>query len=411
MSDSADQSREYNHPGESRFFGGMSMSRGRSIPVWSVALVCALVLVFSSAPTQVLRALSGAASGPAFQDPVPPPTTQDPADPAAGRGAGRGQAAPQPYSQLMGRITGLKSDDGIFKVDRGVYNGTDSVFFEIPNTQLDKDFVWNVSIKKTTIGAGLAGQEVSNRVVRWSKRGDRLLLQSIDYSITGEDDPDVSKAVADANYPAIIATLPIAAYTDAKDASVVDLTNFFMDGVAEFRAGVVRAIDYAQALGVGQLNCLAGKAPAGIDEATLRRTFVENLRHAAAALKKEGLKLLIEPINTFDIPGFYLNRTAQAAALLDEVDADNAFIQYDIYHAQRMEGELAATFDRYQARIAHVQLADNPGRHEPGTGEINYDFLFAHLDARGYAGWIGCEYKPATTTAAGLGWMTRRKDA
>jgi len=183
------------------------------------------------------------------------------------------------------------------------------------------------------------------------------------------------------------------------------------DRVAEFRAGVMRAIDYAQALGVGQLNCLAGKAPAGIDEATLRRTFVENLRHAAAALKKEGLKLLIEPINTFDIPGFYLNRTAQAAALLDEVDADNAFIQYDIYHAQRMEGELAATFDRYQARIAHVQLADNPGRHEPGTGEINYDFLFAHLDARGYAGWIGCEYKPATTTAAGLGWMTRRKDA
>jgi hydroxypyruvate isomerase len=179
------------------------------------------------------------------------------------------------------------------------------------------------------------------------------------------------------------------------------------DRVAEFRAGVVRAIDYAQALGVGQLNCLAGKAPAGVDEATLRRTFVDNLRHAAAALKKEGLKLLIEPINTFDIPGFYLSRTAQAAAILDEVGADNAFIQYDIYHAQRMEGELAATLARYQPRIAHVQLADNPGRHEPGTGEINYDFLFSQLDAHGYDGWIGCEYKPATTTAAGLGWLAR----
>jgi hydroxypyruvate isomerase len=179
------------------------------------------------------------------------------------------------------------------------------------------------------------------------------------------------------------------------------------DRVAEFRSGVGRAIEYAKALGVGQLNCLAGKAPAGVDDATLRRTFVDNLRFAAAALKKEGLKLLVEPINTYDIPGFYLNRTAQAAAILDEVGADNAYIQYDLYHAQRMEGELAATFDKYQARIAHVQLADNPGRHEPGTGEINYGFLFAHLDKKGYAGWIGCEYKPATTTVAGLGWITR----
>jgi hydroxypyruvate isomerase len=179
------------------------------------------------------------------------------------------------------------------------------------------------------------------------------------------------------------------------------------DRVDEFRAGVARAIDYAQALGVGQLNCLAGRAPAGVDDATLRRTFVANLRHAAQALGRAGLRLLVEPINTFDIPGFYLNRTAQAAAILDEVGADNAFIQYDLYHAQRMEGELAATFDRHQARIAHIQVADNPGRHEPGTGEVNFDFLFAHLDARGYAGWIGCEYRPATTTAAGLGWLRR----
>jgi len=177
--------------------------------------------------------------------------------------------------------------------------------------------------------------------------------------------------------------------------------------VEEFRSGVARAIEYANALGVKQLNCLAGKAPAGVADATLRRTFADNLRFAADALRKEGLKLLIEPINTYDIPGFYLNRTAQAAAILDEVVADNAYIQYDIYHAQRMEGELAATFDKYQSRIAHVQLADNPGRHEPGTGEINYAFLFAHLDAKGYTGWIGCEYKPATTTAAGLGWIKR----
>ena len=176
------------------------------------------------------------------------------------------------------------------------------------------------------------------------------------------------------------------------------------DRVAEFRVGVPLAITYAQALGVGQLNCLAGKAPEGVADAVLRQTFVENLRFAAAELNQAGLRLLIEPINTFDIPGFYLSRTAQAVSILDEVGADNAFVQYDIYHAQRMEGELAGTLQRYLPRIGHVQLADNPGRNEPGSGEINYPFLFVHLDRIGYGGWIGCEYKPATTTGAGLGW-------
>lgn len=176
------------------------------------------------------------------------------------------------------------------------------------------------------------------------------------------------------------------------------------DRVDEFRAGVARAIDYAKVLSVGQLNCLAGKAPAGVSEDRLRQTFVDNLVYAAAQLKLAGLKLLIEPINSFDIPGFYLTRTTQAAAILVEVGSDNAFIQYDIYHAQRMEGELAETIRKYLPRIGHIQLADNPGRNEPGTGEINYPFLFAHLDRIGYTGWIGCEYKPAATTEAGLGW-------
>ena len=177
------------------------------------------------------------------------------------------------------------------------------------------------------------------------------------------------------------------------------------DRTAEFRDGVASAIAYAKVLGVGQLNCLAGKAPAGVADATLRRTLVENLRYAAAELKKAGLKLLVEPINTFDIPGFYLHGSAQTLALLDEVGADNAFLQYDIYHMQRMEGELAATLQKQLARIAHLQLADNPGRNEPGTGEINYAFLFAFLDRIGYDGWIGCEYKPAAATRAGLGWI------
>lgn len=177
--------------------------------------------------------------------------------------------------------------------------------------------------------------------------------------------------------------------------------------VAEFRSGVAQAVEYAAALGVPQLNCLAGKAPAGVAEAELRRTFVANLRFAAAELKKAGLKLLIEPINTFDIPGFYLSRSTQAIDILDEVGADNAYLQYDIYHAQRMEGELAATMSRHLPRIAHIQLADNPGRNEPGSGEIHYPFLFRHLDRIGYAGWIGCEYKPAGSTEAGLGWRER----
>ena len=177
-----------------------------------------------------------------------------------------------------------------------------------------------------------------------------------------------------------------------------------LDRTDEFREGVAKAIRYATALGVEQLNCLAGKAPAGVGPDVLRKTFVENLRFAAAEFKKAGLRLLIEPINTFDIPGFYLNRTVQAIDILDEVGADNAFVQYDIYHAQRTEGELAGTMEKHLKRIGHIQLADNPGRNEPGTGEINYPFLFAHIDRIGYAGWIGCEYKPATTTQAGLGW-------
>lgn len=175
--------------------------------------------------------------------------------------------------------------------------------------------------------------------------------------------------------------------------------------IAEFRAGVPRAIAYAHALGVRQLNCLAGVAPEGADAATVRRTLVDNLRFAARALAGEGLALLVEPINTFDIPGFIVNRTAQCIALLEEVGEANVFVQYDAYHAQRMEGELACTLARFLPRIAHVQVADNPGRHEPGTGEIRFEFLFAELDRLGYAGWVGCEYKPRARTDAGLGWL------
>ena len=174
--------------------------------------------------------------------------------------------------------------------------------------------------------------------------------------------------------------------------------------VDEFRAGVDQAIAYATTLGVKQINCLAGITPTGVSEADARRTLVENLSYAAPKLKAAGICLLIEPINTFDIPGFFLSRTRQALDIIADVGSDNLFVQYDIYHMQRMEGELAKTIEQNLAQIAHLQLADNPGRNEPGTGEINYGFLFVFLDKIGYQGWIGCEYKPAATTEAGLGW-------
>ncbi len=177
------------------------------------------------------------------------------------------------------------------------------------------------------------------------------------------------------------------------------------DRVAEFRTGVERAIDYAKALDCRQLNCLAGIAPDGLDAGTLHRVFVDNLRFAADALARHNIRLLIEPINTRDIPGFFLSRTQQAQDIIAEVGSDNLFIQYDIYHMQVMEGDLAPTIRKHLGRIAHIQLADNPGRNEPGTGEINFPYLFRYLDEIGYAGWIGCEYKPRTATEESLAWL------
>ncbi|MBI3451559.1 MAG: hydroxypyruvate isomerase [Rhodospirillales bacterium] len=177
------------------------------------------------------------------------------------------------------------------------------------------------------------------------------------------------------------------------------------DRVNEFRDGVGKAIEYATALGCKQVNCLAGVAPASAAYEKLRETLGANLKYAAGELKAAGIRLLIEPINTRDIPNFYLNTTRQTLGIMADVGADNLWLQYDAYHMQIMEGDLAHTIETNLARIAHVQIADNPGRHEPGTGEINYGFLFGHLERIGYRGWVGCEYKPADKTQAGLGWM------
>lgn len=173
---------------------------------------------------------------------------------------------------------------------------------------------------------------------------------------------------------------------------------------SEFRDGVERAIEYAQAAGCTRLNCLAGVVAPDAPPARHFDTLVENVKFAADRLGAAGLALLLEPINTRSMPGFFLTGTRQALEVLDAARAGNAWMQYDIFHMQIMEGDLARSIERLLPRIGHMQLADVPGRHEPGTGEINFDFLLRHVDRIGYAGHIGCEYNPCGDTVEGLAW-------
>ncbi len=175
--------------------------------------------------------------------------------------------------------------------------------------------------------------------------------------------------------------------------------------VGEFQEGVGLAIEYARALKCSRVNCLVGITPEGISAEKILQTLVDNLQFAALALEREGIRLLIEPLNDLDIPGFYLSHTSDALRLIQEVNHPNLWLQYDIYHMQIMEGNLTRTIVDNLAHIAHIQLADNPGRHEPGTGEINYANLLRFIDEAGYDGWLGCEYKPAGTTEDGLKWL------
>ncbi len=173
----------------------------------------------------------------------------------------------------------------------------------------------------------------------------------------------------------------------------------------EFQEGVGLAIDYAKALRCSRLNCIVGITAKGVPIEKIHQTLVENLRFAAIALGKENIRLLVEPLNDQDIPGFYLVHTRDTLQLLEEVNHTNLWIQYDIYHMQIMEGNLTKTIRKNLTHIAHIQLADNPEQHEPGTGEINYINLLRFIDKMGYDDWIGCEYKPAGVTEDGLEWI------
>ena len=177
------------------------------------------------------------------------------------------------------------------------------------------------------------------------------------------------------------------------------------DRVDEFRQAVAAALDYARALGCPRLNSLVGVPPVGANEELVHATLIANIRYLAEAAADADITVMIEPVNDYDNPGYLLNRSADALAVIDDAGADNVALQYDCYHMQIMEGDLARTLKANLGRIGQVQIADTPGRHEPGTGEINYDFIFGWLDDIGYTGWVGVEYHPLTTTVGGLAWI------
>ncbi len=180
---------------------------------------------------------------------------------------------------------------------------------------------------------------------------------------------------------------------------------------ADFRASVDQALSFAGILGTRRLHVMAGLLPDEADRPTYRATYIDNLKYAAAETAKHDITLLIEPINTRDIPGYFLNTQADAHAIREQVGAANLKVQMDFYHVQIVEGDIAMKLRRYLPQVGHIQIAGVPGRNEPDTGEINYPYLFRLLDELGYAGWVGCEYRPAGNTVAGLGWMQRLADA
>lgn len=226
-------------------------------------------------------------------------------------------------------------------------------------------------------------------------------FEAVEYVCLYDHPPDVLAAPLKANgLKQVLLNVPHGAW-DKGERGIAILP----ERVGEFRASIDATIAYCRALDCGAVNCLAGIAPPGADPARLRDTLLENLRFAAPRLEGEGIRLLIEPINTRDIPGFYLTHTRQAADIIAAVGGTNLFIQHDLYHMQVMEGDLARTLEAFLPLIGHVQVADNPGRHEPGTGEINYPFLLRRLDELGYSGHVGCEYKPSGNTADSFGWM------
>ena len=175
--------------------------------------------------------------------------------------------------------------------------------------------------------------------------------------------------------------------------------------VGEFQDGVGLAVEYAKSLGCKRLTCLAGIPVEGQDAEISDQTMIENLRFAADAAKDIGAIVLVEPLNTRDVPGTFVSKSGHGSRLVNETQRENVRLQFDVYHTQIMEGDLATRFTDLLPIIGHVQIADNPGRHEPGSGEINYPFILNHIENSPYDGWIGAEYMPAGDTVDGLSWV------
>lgn len=179
---------------------------------------------------------------------------------------------------------------------------------------------------------------------------------------------------------------------------------------AAFRDSIKLALEYATTLACPRLHIMAGLKPEGVAHDTLTAVYGANLAYAAEECAKLGVKPIIEPINHRDIPGFFLNTTDQAAAIIAAVGPEKLGMQFDLYHCQITEGDVVKRVEKHLPLIAHMQVADTPGRHEPGTGEVNWPFVFKTIDALGFRGWIGCEYRPAGETLAGLSWFAPYKD-
>jgi hydroxypyruvate isomerase len=225
----------------------------------------------------------------------------------------------------------------------------------------------------------------------------RAGFRYVEYQFPYQWNPDeVARRARDAGVQVVLHNLPAGDFAKG-DRGIACLPGRDQ----EFRDGVEQAIAYAKAVNCPRLNCLAGLAPADRPHFAL---LVENVRYAARKLGAAGLSLTLEPINTRTVPGFFLSRSAQALDVLNAAGEGNAFLQYDFFHMQIMEGDLARTVERLLPRIGHIQLADVPDRHEPGTGEINFDFLLHRLDGLGYSGYVGCEYNPKGETLEGLKW-------
>ncbi len=215
------------------------------------------------------------------------------------------------------------------------------------------------------------------------------------------DQEEISRQLEKNNLKLILFNLPAGNWAEGDRGIAVDPAR-----KDEFRKGVKAAIDSVQRFGVNQVNCLVGKAPEKISHDMLKQNLIDNLNYAAEELNKHNAKLLIEPINRYDIPGFYLNTTEQVINLISEINHSNVYLQYDIYHAEREKENHIAILKNHMDKIAHIQIADNPGRNQPGTGEIDYKSIFKELE-QNYNGFVAMEYKPDPDTETSLEWVSK----